>query len=158
MQVAMQAATQAAREIFLMVNEEKVRIMTQIALDETKNYKEEISESGYYKSDYVRSQTISSVWSITLGYLLVLLLIALYYADYIFVNVIRLNYKMIGFVVFGIYLGILVPSIFFSYIHYRKKYAENMLALRQYYGKLKELDEFYSKSKEETEDDTVTGA
>ena len=32
------------------------------------------------------------------------------------------------------------------------------MALRAYYIKLKELDEFYSQGKEEAEDDTVTGA
>ena len=31
-----------------MVNEEKIRIMTQIALDEEKKYKTEIEESGLY--------------------------------------------------------------------------------------------------------------
>ena len=44
-----------------MVNEEKIRIMTQIALDEEKKYKTEIEESGYYKSDYIRAHVISAV-------------------------------------------------------------------------------------------------
>ena len=41
-----------------MVNEEKVHIMTQIALDETKKCKDQLHEGGYYKSDYIRSHTI----------------------------------------------------------------------------------------------------
>lgn len=141
-----------------MVNEKKVRIMTQIALDETKYYKEEIREGGYYKSDYIRSHIVSVLWNVTVSYLFVLFLIALYHADYIFVNVVRLNYEMIGFAVFGIYIGIFVPTIFFSYFHYRKKYAKNKIALWEYYSKLKELDDFYLQSKEEAEDDTVAGA
>ena len=51
-----------------MVNEEKIRIMTQIALDEEKRYKTEIEESGYYKSDYIRAHVISVVWSLTVSY------------------------------------------------------------------------------------------
>ena len=131
-----------------MVSEKKVRLMAQIALDETKRYKREISEGGYYKSDYVRSPTVSAVWNVTVRY----------HADYIFVNVVHLNYEMIGFAVFGIYIGIFVPTIFFSFFHYRKKYARNSIALREYYKKLKALDEFYSRSREEAEDDTVAGA
>ena len=133
-----------------MVSEKKVRLMAQIALDETKRYKREISEGGYYKSDYVRSRTVSAVWNVTVSYLLVLFLFAMYHADYI--------YEMIGFAVFGIFIGIFVPTIFFSFFHYRKKYARNSIALREYYKKLKALDEFYSRSREEAEDDTVAGA
>ena len=141
-----------------MVSEKKVHLMTQIALDETKRCKRAIMEGGYYKSDYVRSRTISAIWNVTVSYLLVLFLFALYHADYIFVNVVRLDYEMIGFAVFGIYIGLFVPTVFFSYFYYRKKYARNSIALREYYKKLKELDEFYSQSREEAEDDTVTGA
>lgn len=141
-----------------MVSEKKVRLMAQIALDETKRYKREISEGGYYKSDYVRSRTVSAVWNVTVSYLLALFLFAMYHADYIFINVVHLNYEMIGFAVFGIYIGIFVPTIFFSFFHYRKKYARNSIALREYYKKLKALDEFYSQSREEAEDDTVAGA
>ena len=141
-----------------MVSEKKVRLMTQIALDETKYDKEQISESGYYKSDYVRTQMTSAVWNITVSYLLILFLIALYYADYIFINVVRLNYELIGVAVLGIYIALLVPTVFFSYIHARKKYVRNRIALREYYGKLKELDDYYTQSKEEAEDDTIIGA
>ena len=132
--------------------------MTQISLDETKYDKEQISESGYYKSDYVRTQMTSAVWNITVSYLLILFLIALYYADYIFINVVRLNYELIGVAVLGIYIALLVPTVFFSYIHARKKYVRNRIALREYYGKLKELDDYYTQSKEEAEDDTIIGA
>ena len=53
-----------------MVNEEKLRIMTQIALDETKRHKTEIKEGGYYKLDYIRAHIISVVWNLTLAYVL----------------------------------------------------------------------------------------
>lgn len=140
-----------------MVNEKKVRIMTQIALDEMKYYKQEINEGGYYKSDYVRSHIISVICNLTVSYLLLLFLIALYQADYIFVNVARLEYEKIGFVIFGIYIGIVVVGLFFSYFHFTQKYAQNKRILREYCAKLQELEDFYLQSKEETEHDTATG-
>lgn len=140
-----------------MVNEEKLRIMTQIALDETKRYKTEIEESGYYKSDYIRAHTIAVVWNLTLAYVLILFLIALYNADYIFVNVASLEYDRLGFAVLGVYVGILILGIFFSYFHFKKKYVKNLLVLKGYYSNLKKLDEFYTRNqnKEETGDDTI---
>lgn len=140
-----------------MVNEKKVRIMTQIALDEMKYYKKEISEGGYYKSDYVRSHVISTLCSVTFSYLLVLFLVAFYHADYIFVNVARLDYQKIGIVVFGIYVSLMILVFFLSYRYFSYKYATNKIILREYCQKLKELDDFYQESKEETEHDTAAG-
>lgn len=141
-----------------MVNEEKVHIMTQIALDETKKYKEQINEGGYFKSDYIRSHIISVIWNISISYLLMLFLVALYFSDYLFVNVVRLNYPQLGIIIVGIYFILLVGTIFFSYFYYLKKYVQNQEAMRDYLGKLKALENFYTQSKEANGDDTVTGA
>lgn len=141
-----------------MVNEEKVHIMTQIALDETKNYKEQINEGGYFKSDYIRSHIISVIWNVSISYLLVLFLIALYYSDYLFVNVVRLNYAQMGIIIIGVYFILLVVTIFFSYFYYLQKYVQNQEAIRDYLGKLKALEDFYIQSKEASGDDTITGA
>ena len=142
-----------------MVNEEKIRIMTQIALDETKRYKSAIEESGYYKSDYIRAHVISVVWNLTVSYVLVLFLVALYHADYIFVNVARLEYDKLGFAVLGIYAGIVILSLFFSYFHFKRKYIKSLSALKEYYTKLKKLEDFYMQhqNKEEAGDGTITG-
>lgn len=141
-----------------MVNEKKVRIMTQIALDETKYHKKEISEGGYYKSDYVRSHVISVLCSVTFSYLLILFLVVLYHADYIFVNIARLAYEKIGFAVFGTYVGLMVLIWFVAQRYFTHQYVANKAILRAYCEKLKELDVFYQESKEEAEHDTVTGA
>lgn len=141
-----------------MVNEEKVRIMTQIALDETKNYKKEINEGEYYKSDYVRSHIVSVLWNITVSYALIVCLIALYYADYIFINVARMDYERIGFILLGIYTVLVILSILLSYLFFSKKYVINRKKLEEYFKKLEQLDEFYTQSKEGAENDTTTGA
>ncbi|MDD7403608.1 MAG: hypothetical protein SO170_05915 [Butyribacter sp.] len=141
-----------------MVNEEKVRIMTQIALDETKNHKKEISEGEYYKSDYIRSHVISAVWNITVSYFLFVCLAVIYHADYIFVNVARLHYEVIGFLVLGIYAFIVLLSILLSYLIYSKKYIKNKKVLDDYCSKLEELEHFYEQNGEEEVDDTITGA
>ena len=141
-----------------MVNEDKVRIMTQIALDETNNSRDGIDESGYYRSDYIRSHTISVIWNLSVAYVLILFLVAMYRADYIFVNVVKLDYAKIGMAILGIYVILIMISVFFSYFHFLKKYIIVQEHLREYYTKLLQLEEFYAKSKEESKDDAVTGA
>ncbi len=140
-----------------MVNEEKVYLMTQAALDETARCRKEIQRGHYYKPDYIRSHVLEVVGSITVSYLFVLVLIALYYADYIFLNIVSLDYARYGLVILGIYIAILTMAVFFSYFHYEKKYSKVKIKISNYNEDLKKLEEFYLKSREEAEDDAITG-
>lgn len=140
-----------------MVNEKKVHIMTQLALDEEKKYRNEIKEGGYYKTDYVRSHVMSSIGSCTVSYILILFLTVLYHADYIFVNVARLQYGKAGVIVLGVYLLIVLLSGGFSYRYFSRKYEKNRVILQQYCSRLKELEVFYTQNKEEAGNDTIAG-
>ena len=61
-----------------MLNEEKVRYMTELAIFEKKRGKEIFSINRYFKSDYVGIQMFRSFFGYTFSYLLILLLWALY--------------------------------------------------------------------------------
>lgn len=141
-----------------MVNEEKVHIMTQIALEEKGKKKKDINEGGYYKKDYIWAHCFSAIWNITVSYLLVIFLVALYHADYIFVNVVRLNYKKIMLLVFGIYVLFVLVVTLFSYYYFAEKYVRERKGIWEYYKKLEKLDDFYKQSEEETENDTFTAS
>ena len=138
----------AENEVVCMFNEEKVRLMTKLAIDETKLYKEEIEQSGYYRSDYIRAHTMKVLWAYSLSYLLLLGLLALYHLEYLFVNVVRLNIRELALVIGGIYAGILIVVIMFCILYYSAKYTRSRKDLRVYMAQLKELEEFYAKNKE----------
>lgn len=74
-----------------MVNEKKVRLMTQLALDEKRFYKDELDESGYFRSDYIRSNTLKVLLGYSISYLLIMGLVAMYYVDYLFTNVVQMD-------------------------------------------------------------------
>ena len=56
-----------------MVNEEKVKVMTQLAIYEQRESKQEIKISKYYKHDYMKYHGLNSVIASTFGFLLILL-------------------------------------------------------------------------------------
>ena len=56
-----------------MLNEEKVRYMTELAIFEKKRGKEIFSINRYFKSDYVGIQMFRSFFGYTFSYLLILL-------------------------------------------------------------------------------------
>lgn len=140
-----------------MVNEEKIKLMTGIALDESKRYKEEIAEGGYFKGDYIRSHVTSSIWNITIAYFLVLILVLLYRADYILINITKLSYKMWIGMGIGIYFFICLVTGLISTYYFSLKYKYNITILKEYSKNLEQLKGFYLQAGEETGDDTATG-
>ena len=79
-----------------MVNEEKVRIMTAIAHEEKEHGSELLNDAFFYKNDYVKMHVLSVIWNYTIGYFLILILIALYNMDYLLLNFVKIN----GIIVF----------------------------------------------------------
>lgn len=131
-----------------MVNEKKVRIMTRLALDESKRYKQDIEVAAYYRSDYIRSRTIRVFWGVSMSYILLLALIVLYHMEYLFVNVVKLDYRSLGFIVLSIYASLIILCLLISVMYYSAKYTKSRKHLRDYMGKLKELEEFYEEDQE----------
>lgn len=131
-----------------MVNEKKVRLMTQLALDETKYCKAEIAEAGYYRSDYIRSHTLRVVLGSTLSYLLIIALIALYHMEYLMLNLVRLDYRSLLLVTVGIYVGFLTVCVVIAVIYYSSRYKKNRKKLVAYLSDLKKLEEFYAENQE----------
>lgn len=140
-----------------MVNEEKIKVMTGIALDESKRYQTEISEGAYFKRDYILSHVTSAIWNISAAYFLMVLLIALYQADHILVNITKISYRFwIGAGVGLYFLFCLITGLLATY-YYSFKYKDNMVILKEYNDKLEELKKFYAEAGEEPKDDTAIG-
>ena len=64
-----------------MLNNEKISIMTKLALYEQKNAKSEIKYSKYYRSDYLAIKMIKSFVAVTIAYALMLALWLMFSAD-----------------------------------------------------------------------------
>ncbi len=131
-----------------MVNEKKVRLMTQLALDETKYYEEEIAEAGYYRSDYIRTHTLRVIWGSTLSYLLIIALIVLYHMEYLLINLVRLDYHSLVLIALGVYVGYITVCVVISILYYSNQYKQSRKKLKSYLYDLKKLEEFYAEDQE----------
>lgn len=140
-----------------MVNEEKVRVMTGIALTETKYGKEEVKEGGYFRSDYIRFRMTSAMWDVTVGYFFALLLIGIYHADYLFKNVASLPYGLMGAIILVIYILFMMIAGTASYVYYTREYIRKRKILEEYCRQLDALSALYQKNGEETGDDAAIG-
>lgn len=127
-----------------MLNNDKIRLMTKLAVYESKIGKEDIKLSKYYKTDYVRYQVIKSIICATMGFGLILLLIMLYQSEFLIKNAIKLDYKTIGLYVLGFYIIIIAIYGLASIVIYSRKYDKSRKKLGRYYKLLKRLDKMYS--------------
>ena len=134
-----------------MVNEKKVRLMTQLALDEKRFYKDELDESGYLRSDYIRSNTLKVLLGYSISYLLIMGLVAMYYVDYLFTNVVQMDMQSMVWLAGCIYVGLLLIITLFCVLFYMTKYTNNRKRLRKYMMEIDKLQKFYRDSKDNKE-------
>lgn len=126
-----------------MLNNKKVEAMTKLAIYEKNEGKEDLKMSKYFKTDYVRLHVLKTVVSVTIGYLLVILMIGAYKSEYLINEAVTLNYKLIGTYILGAYIMLIAVSIFGTIIGYSLKFDSSRKRLGNYYKNLKILRKIY---------------
>jgi hypothetical protein len=130
-----------------MLNNDRIRLMTKLALYEDKEGKEDIRLSKYYKTDYVRYEMLKSIIFVTFAYALILGLLIMYKSEYIIKNAMNQNYELRGIQIFGCYAILVVVYGVGSALFHSYKYDRSRKKLGRYYKLLKRLNKLY---KEET--------
>ena len=133
-----------------MLNIRKTRLMTRLAIYEEGAGRQDIKLSKYYKSDYVRLQILKTILSVTVGYVLVLALVALYKSEYLIAQAVTLDYRAIGMTVLVIYVVLLTVYIVGAIIGYSIKYDLSRGKLAKYFRMLKVMRRFYREEEGET--------
>lgn len=132
-----------------MLDNQKIKIMTDLAIYEKKKGREDIKIARYYKTDYVRYKMITTLLTTSLGYALILALIFIYQLEHLIKQAVVLDYKSIGTKILGVYIIILVIYGAFALIGYSIKYDSSRKKLGKYYRKLRHLEANYSEEANE---------
>ncbi len=128
-----------------MLNEKKIKIMLDLSRYENQYGKEELKISRYYRSDYLAFALFRNFFLITLGYAIIIGLIALYYMEHILDNIQNMNIIYLAGIVVGGYLITLVVYSVATYARYALKYKKGRRGVHLYDRKLAELMELYGK-------------
>lgn len=126
-----------------MLDNKKIKIMTKLAAFEQGKGREDIKISKYYKTDYIRYQVIKTAVSVTLGYLMMVLLVGLYNAEDLINRIVTLNFVRIGQYLLGFYIIIMAVYLTGAFIGYSIKYDYSRKNLSKYYKSLKKLSKLY---------------
>ena len=134
-----------------MLHPDRVRLMTRMTIfEESEEGKRALRISKFYKNDYVRWELIKTILSVTVGYLLILVLAGMYYSEYLIANAVTLDYKGIGMKLLGIYLVLLVIYISVALLWYSYRYSQERKNLMRYYKSLKRLLGLYQEEQKQT--------
>lgn len=137
----------------IMLNEEKIRLMTKLAIYEQGEGRESIKSNKYYKKDYVGLKMINTAITITLAFMLCLVLWVIYKVDFFTKNIVSMNLFTLGKKILIIYVITFIIYMLISYVVYSIKYLKMQDMNVEYSENLKELYMVYKreeKSKSET--------
>lgn len=126
-----------------MLNNRKVRLMTQLAIYEKRTGKEDFKLAKYYKSDYARLQVLKTAVMVTIAYIAVIAMVVMYKLEFLFENALDLDYKAIGLKILGIYIGIMSFYLICVLLGYSFKYDISRKKLGKYYRMLWKLKDIY---------------
>ncbi|MCR5609892.1 MAG: hypothetical protein K6G26_12595 [Lachnospiraceae bacterium] len=122
-----------------MINKKKVRVMTNLAIYEKHN-EADIIISRFYKNDYIRLNMLKTAVNVTVAYLLIIFMLAIYNCEELITEYEDLNYVFIIRKVIIIYAVLLCAFLFISYVFYNYKYKDARKRLKLYYKKLRYLE------------------
>ena len=140
-----------------MLNEEKIRYMTELAIFEKNEGRKIFPINRYFKKDYVGGQMFRSFFGYTFCYLLMLLLWVLYKLDEL-LNEMSIDEILDAAKKWGvIYAAGLVLYLIVTWIVYSKRYDYAARSQTMYTSKLKHLMRRYEKERPERKRDNRGG-
>ena len=132
-------------EEYIMINEEKVKVMTELAMYEKGKGKKHLPVSKYYRSDYIGLALIKNFFLVTIGYVLILAGVAAYFSSYLMDNIHKMDLVALGtYVIMGYVIALVAYSIL-TYIQYSVKYHQAKKSVKEYYRQLTELSKIYTR-------------
>lgn len=127
-----------------MLNEEKVRLMTELAIFEENAGKKDISINGYFRGDYISFQVLKSAIYATIGFAVAFAMYILYDLEDFLANLYKLDIIAFSRDVCTKYFAVLAVYVLISYFVYAFRYTRAKKHLKRYAVNLRRLREIYS--------------
>ena len=117
-----------------MLNEEKIRQMTELALLKKRKGEQMFEIDNYFKEDYVGKQMLKSFFVYTFCFILIIVLAVLYNLEDLVISVNTVGMYSVFYIV--IYILGLIAFEMITYRFFSKKYDETQRSLKMYNDRL----------------------
>lgn len=130
-----------------MINEQRTRMMTKLALYESKRGKKELQITRYARGDYVTAHMLWSFVCGTIAFVIVLALWVLYNIEGLLIELfsmdimhLAINILLVYIIFIGLYLGMCYVYISYRYGRYKKRVNKFLLGLKELYRQYVQSD------------------
>lgn len=128
-----------------MLNEQRVKHMVKLAFYESKNGKEDLKISSYYKKDYISLNMWWSIVWLTVAYTIFMVLLGVTFVPELIETIGAVNVMLIGIAVVMVYIILLITYIMISRRFYKKKHARAYHHVKKFKKGLETLATMYEK-------------
>lgn len=126
-----------------MLNEERIRLMTQMAAFEEHDGKKDIAVSGYFRGDYISFQVLKSAIYATFGFAVAVAMYILYDLETFLTDFYKMDIVAFCQDILVRYIAVLAVYLLISYFVYSYRYNKAKRHLRNYSMQLRELYALY---------------
>lgn len=128
-----------------MLNNQKIRLMTRLAIYEKKHKISKKNIAKCFKTDYVTFGILKTMFAVTIAFLLCVMLFVLYNAQEFMEKINALDYEALGKSLFGYYCMLMGVYIVISLVVYCVKYDHAKVEIKRYLNNLKKLEKISDK-------------
>ncbi len=131
-----------------MLNEDKIRLMTQLALYEKKEGKQGEKAEHWFRADYISRQMLGTFLCTTIAFAILFLVYALYHLGDILTRIYTVDIWSVVRSVLAVYLLFLAGMLGITWFVYSYRYRKAQKGLRRYYKILRKLSQEYGEDSE----------
>jgi len=127
-----------------MLNEDRIRLMTQMAAYEEHEGKKHIAVNGYFRGDYISFQLLKSALYATAGFALGVLMYVLYDLETFLADFYKMDVVEFFQGILRKYVLVLAVYMVISYFVYAYRYGRAKRYIKRYQAQLKQLTQMYN--------------
>lgn len=132
-----------------MLNQERVREMTRLAIFDKNEGKECKPMTQYFRGDYIAKEMLKSVVAGTVAFAVVAAMGVLYWAEDLLEKINSIDFRKIAVSAILCYVAYLSVYLIITYLVYYIRYARGRQKIKKYYIHLKKVNKIYFDEEEQ---------
>ena len=134
-------------EVKVLLNENKVKMMTKMAIYEKNEGRRMLRTAKYFKGDYVAFGILKTLITTTFAFAIVAIMYVLCNAEGLVENINTMDYLAFGRKVAIYYIAMLIVFSIIAGFVYSFQYEHSRKGLKRYFSRLNKLERFYNGQK-----------
>ena len=130
-----------------MLNENKVKMMTKMAIYEKNEGRRMLKTARYFKSDYIAFGILKTLITTSIAYIIMLIMYVLYNMESIIKDINKIDYTEVGTNLIIGYVAMIAVFSAIAFVVYGKQYDNSRNGLKRYFSRLNKLERFYNSQK-----------